>query len=66
VVRQNAMVAAFQAGTKDQGLLYLDTRMANRRTFLLWDTTILGPIIDKRGLEQSTLTVYISSATILS
>ena len=52
VVRQNAMVAAFQAGTKDQGLLYLDTRMANRRTFLQWDTTIMGPIHDKRGLEQ--------------
>ena len=33
VVRQNAIVAAYQAGTKDHGLLYLDTRMANRRTF---------------------------------
>ena len=52
VVRQNAMVAAFQAGTKDQGLLYLDKRMENRRTFLQWGTTIMGPILDKRGVEQ--------------
>jgi hypothetical protein len=46
------MVAAFQAGTKDQGLLYQDKRMENRRTFLQWGTTIMGPILDKRGVEQ--------------
>ena len=33
IVRQNAMVAAYQADTKDQGLVYLDARLANRRTF---------------------------------
>ena len=52
VVRQNAMVEAFKAGTRDQGLVYLDTRMESRRTFLQWDTSIMGPIHDKRGLEQ--------------
>ena len=52
VVRQNAIVAAYHAGTKDQGLLYLDARMANRQTFPQWGTTIMGPISDKLGLEQ--------------
>ena len=52
VVRQNAIVAAYKAGTKDQGLVYLDTRMASRRTFPQWGTTLMGPILDKRGLEQ--------------
>ena len=52
VVRQNAMVAAYHAGTRDQSLLYLDARMANRRTFPQWETTIMGPIFDKLGLEQ--------------
>jgi hypothetical protein len=52
VVRQNAIVAAYNAGSTDQGLLYLDARMANRRTFPQWDTTIMGPINDKLGVEQ--------------
>ena len=52
VLRQNAIVAAFQAGSKDQGLLYLDARMANRRTFPQWGTTLMGPICDLLGLEQ--------------
>jgi hypothetical protein len=52
VVRQNAIVEAYHAGSTDQGLLYLDARMANRRTFPQWGTTIMGPICDKRGLEQ--------------
>ena len=52
VVRQNAMVAAYKAGTKDQGLVYLDARLASRRTFPQWDTTIMGPIHDLRGMEQ--------------
>ena len=52
VVRQNAVVAAYKAGTTDQGLLYLDARMANRRTFPQWGTEIMGPISDLLGLEQ--------------
>ena len=52
VLRQNAIVAAFQAGSRDQGLLYLDARMARRRTFPQWGTTLMGPICDKLGLEQ--------------
>ena len=52
VVRQNAMVAAYKAGTCDQGLLYLDARMASRQTFPQWGTKIMGPISDLLGLEQ--------------
>ena len=52
VVRQNVVVAAYKAGTADQGLLYLDARMAHRRTFPQWGTDIMGPISDLLGLEQ--------------
>ena len=49
---ENTIVATYKAGTSDQGLLYLDTRLSNRRTFLQWKTTLMGPIHDSRGLEQ--------------
>ena len=52
VVRQNVIVDAYKAGTQDQGLIYLNNRMENRRTFPQWGTSLLGPIKDKRGLEQ--------------
>ena len=52
VIRQNAIVEAYKAGTKDQGLIYLNNRLKNRRTFPQWETTLMGPILDKRGLEQ--------------
>ena len=52
IVRQNAIVEAYKAGTHDQGLLYLDSRMANRRTFPQWGKTLMGPICDTLGLEQ--------------
>ena len=52
VIRQNVIVDAYKAGTRDQGLIYLDNRMKNRRTFPQWETTLLGLIEDKRGLEQ--------------
>ena len=55
VIRQNAIVAAFKAGTRDQGLLYLDARMANRRTFPQWGTTLMGPICDRLGVEQGAI-----------
>ena len=52
IVRQNAIVEAYKAGTNDQGLLYLDARLANRRTFPQWGKTLMGPIYDTLGLEQ--------------
>ena len=52
LVRENVMVAAYKATTKDQGLVYLDARMRNSQTFPQWGTTLMGPIQDRRGLEQ--------------
>ena len=52
VIRQNVIVDAYKAGARDHGLIYFDNRMKNRRTFPQWETTLLGPIEDKRRLEQ--------------
>ena len=52
VVIQSAIRAAYQAGTKDQGLLYLLNRLSHRRTFPEWDKVLMGPIADLLGLEQ--------------
>ena len=52
VVRQCAIRAAFLAGSRDQGLLYLDTRLSSRRTFPEWEKVLMGPIDDQLGLEQ--------------
>ena len=52
VLRQNAIVEAYKAGTKDQGLIYLDNRLKSRRTYVEWERTLMGPINDTRGLEQ--------------
>ena len=41
------------AGTQDEGLLYLDSRLRNRRTYIEWEKEILGPIMDSMGVEQS-------------
>ena len=56
-MRQNAIVAAFQAGSRDQGLLFLDARMASRRTYPQWGTTLMGPICDKLGWSKELLTL---------
>ena len=52
VIMQCAMRSAYQAGTKDQGLLYLINRLSHRRTFPEWDKILMGPIRDLLGLEQ--------------
>ena len=46
VIRQNAIVEAFKAGTTDQGLIYINNRMEQRRTFPQWETSLMGPIND--------------------
>ena len=43
---------AFIAGSRGQGLLYLADRLSNRRTFVEWDKCLMGPILDKLGVEQ--------------
>ena len=52
IVRQCAVRSAYLAGTCDQGLLYLDSRLASRSTYTEWDKVIMGPIRDSLGLEQ--------------
>ena len=43
---------AFLAGSRGQGLLYLADRLSNRKTFVEWDKCLMGPILDKLGVEQ--------------
>ena len=52
IVRECAIRSAFLAGTSDQGLLYLDARLKNRKTYPEWDKVLMGPIHDSLGLEQ--------------
>ena len=52
VVIEHAVRCAYEAGTQDEGLLYLDHRLRSRRTMLEWDKEILGPIMDTQGVEQ--------------
>ena len=50
--KENIIVNAYKAGTCDQGLLYLNNRLGNRLTFCEWNKALMGPIHDKRGVEQ--------------
>ena len=43
---------AFLAGSRGQGLLYLADRLSHRKTFVEWDKCLMGPIVDKLGVEQ--------------
>ena len=52
IPKESIIVNAFKAGTKDQGLVYLNNRLSNRLTFCEWSKTIMGPILDKLGVEQ--------------
>ena len=50
--RENIIVNAFKAGTCDQGLVYLDNRLRSRLTYCEWNKALMGPILDKLGVEQ--------------
>lgn len=52
ILSENVIVEAFKAGTVDHGLLYLNNRLRNRRTFCEWNKEIAGPILDNMGVEQ--------------
>ena len=52
VVRECAVRNLYLAGTNDQALLYLNSRLKCRKTFVEWDKTLMGPIHDKLGVEQ--------------
>ena len=55
VMVQQAIRCAFNAGTKDQGLIYLNNRLRNRRTYIEWNKELLGPIKDTVRLYPSTI-----------
>ena len=42
----------FFAGTDDQRLNYINNRLHNRRTYCEFNHQLMGPILDRRGLEQ--------------
>ena len=42
----------FFAGTDDQRLNYINNRLHNRHTFCEFNHQLMGPILDRRGLEQ--------------
>ena len=52
VVRECAVRKAYLAGTDGHGLLYLNTRLESRKTFIEWDKVLMGPIQDLLGVEQ--------------
>ena len=52
VIIEHAIRCAWNAGTQDQGLVYLDKRLRNRLTFVEWDKQMMGPIADTVGVEQ--------------
>ena len=39
----------FLAGVQGDALLYLNQRLINRKTYVDWDKTLMGPIIDEHG-----------------
>ena len=43
---EHAIRQAYLAGTNDEGLLYLDSRLRSRHTFIEWEKELLGPIKD--------------------
>ena len=52
VVHECAIRNAYLAGTMDQGLLYINFRLKNRKTFIEWNKVLMGPIDDTIGVEQ--------------
>ena len=52
VVIEHAVRSAYLAGTQDEGLIYLDSRLRNRQTYIEWDKEMLGPIMDTQGVEH--------------
>ena len=52
VIKEILVRNLFLAGTDDQRLIYIDNRLANRKTYCQYRNELLGPIHDVRGLEQ--------------
>ena len=54
VLKEHIISEAYSAAGHhaDQSLLYMANRLATRRTFLEFSSTLMGPIHDQRGVEQ--------------
>ena len=52
VIHECAIRNAYLAGTSDQGLLYLNSRLKSRKTYVEWNKVLMGPINDTMGVEQ--------------
>ena len=52
ILTESVIKQAYLAGTQDHGLLYLNHRLKNRKTFIEYNKVLMGPISDKLGLEQ--------------
>ena len=69
ILRELVIRAAFLAGSRGEGLIFLDNRLKNRKTFVEWNKTLMGPILDKLGVEQGGVNsdrLYTNLPTILS
>ena len=42
----------YLSGVDGDALLLLNQRLVNRKTYVDWDRTIMGPIVDEHGVEQ--------------
>ena len=52
VVHECAVRNAYLAGSSDQGLIYINSRLKHRKTCLEYNKVIMGPIDDTIGVEQ--------------
>ena len=52
VICEQPLRAAYLAGTTGESLIFLDNRLRNRKTYVEWCKTLMGPICDKLGVEQ--------------
>ena len=52
VIREFLVANLYHYGIRDQGLILIDERLRNRKTFCEWDKKLMGPILDLWGLEQ--------------
>ena len=52
ILRELCIRAAFLAGSHGQGLVYLNNRLKNRKTYPEFLKTLMGPISDRLGVKQ--------------
>ena len=52
VLRQILVRRLYLDTEADQRILYWDLRLSNRKTYCQWDDSLMGPILDQRGVEQ--------------